>query len=314
MLSDAEKRKSYDEVRKMGPGAGGFGGGATGGTGGFPGFGGGADLGDLLGGLFGGGRGKGQARSGQGPRRGDDLESTLNLSFEEAVSGVTTTVTLVSDAPCSTCNATGAAPGTSPVVCSNCGGKGVIDSNQGFFSFSQPCQACGGNGMRVDKPCPTCRGTGTERKPRNVKVRIPAGVEDGQRIRLKNRGGAGRNGGAPGDLYVVVRVSGHSLFGRRGSDLTLTVPITIVEATLGATIRVPTLDTPVSLKVPAGTKSGRVLRLRGKGASTAGAEGDLLVTLDVQIPTQLNDEERKLFEQLSSMPSMANPRSSIGGS
>ena len=320
VLSDAEKRKSYDEVRKMGPGAGGFagggfGGGGQGGAGGFSGFGGGgADLGDLLGGLFGGGRSKGQARSGQGPRRGDDLESTLNLSFEEAVSGVTTTVTLVSDAPCATCNATGAAPGTTPVVCSNCGGKGVIDSNQGFFSFSQPCQACGGNGMRVEKPCPTCRGTGVERKPRNVKVRIPAGVDDGQRIRLKNRGGAGRNGGAPGDLYVVVRVSGHSMFGRRGSDVTLTVPITLVEATLGATIRVPTLDVPVSLKVPPGTKSGRVLRVRGKGASTAGAEGDLLVTLDVQIPSQLTDDERKLFEQLAALPSMANPRAAIGGS
>ena len=309
VLSDAEKRKSYDEVRTMGPGAGGFGGGSGGG--GFSGFGGGADLGDLLGGLF-GGRNKGQARSGQGPRRGDDLESTLNLSFEEAVSGVTTTITLVSDAPCATCNATGAAPGSTPVVCSSCGGKGVIDSNQGFFSFSQPCQACGGNGMRVERPCPVCRGSGTERKPRNVKVRIPAGVDDGQRIRLKNRGGTGRNGGAPGDLYVVVRVSGHSMFGRRGSDLTLTVPITLVEAVLGSTIRVPTLDVPVSLKVPAGTKSGRVLRVRGKGASTSGAEGDLLVTLDVVIPGQLNDEERTLFEQLAALPAMVNPRAHLG--
>jgi molecular chaperone DnaJ len=312
VLSDAEKRKSYDEVRKMGPGTGGFGGPGSGGAG-FPGFGGNADLGDLLGGLFGGGRGRAtQTRGRPGPRRGDDLESTLNLSFEEAVSGVTTTVTLVGDTPCSTCNATGAAPGTSPVVCSSCGGRGVVDSNQGFFSFSQPCQSCGGNGMRVETPCPACRGTGNERKPRNVKVRIPAGVDDGQRIRLKSRGGAGRNGGAPGDLYVVVRVSGHSMFGRRGSDLTLTVPITFTEAVLGASIRVPTLAQPVTVKVPAGTKSGRVLRLRGKGAATAGAEGDLLVTLDVVIPTALTEEERTLVEQLAALPAMRNPRSDLG--
>lgn len=311
VLSDAEKRKSYDEVRKMGPGAAGFGGGGSG-TGGFSGFGGGADLGDLLGGIF-GGRGRGQqTRTSQGPRRGDDLESTLNLSFEEAVSGVTTTVTLIGDAPCETCNATGAAPGTSAVVCSKCGGRGVVDSNQGFFSFSQPCQPCGGTGMRIEKPCPTCRGTGNERKPRNVRVRIPAGVDDGQRIRLKNRGGAGRHGGAPGDLYVVVRVAGHTLFGRRGSDLTLTVPITFAEAALGASVRVPTLDQPVTLKVPPGTKSGRVLRLRGKGALTDGAAGDLLVTLDVLVPSELNDEERSLVEQLAATGSMANPRAYLG--
>ena len=313
VLSDAEKRKSYDEVRTMGPGAAGFPGARGGtGTGGFGGFGGGADLGDLLGGIFGGkGRGQ-QTRASQGPRRGDDLESTLNLSFEEAVSGVTTTVTLVGDAPCETCNATGAAPGTSPVVCSKCGGRGVVDSNQGFFSFSQPCQSCGGAGMRVDKPCPTCKGVGNERKPRNVKVRIPAGVDDGQRIRLKNRGGAGRNGGAPGDLYVVVRVSGHSLFGRKGSDLTLNVPITFVEAALGASIKVPTLEQPVTLKVPPGTRTGRVLRLRGKGAATDGAAGDLLVTLDVVVPTELNEEERALVEKLGSLPAMASPRTHLG--
>ena len=297
----------------MGPGAAGFPGARGGtGTGGFGGFGGGADLGDLLGGIFGGkGRGQ-QTRASQGPRRGDDLESTLNLSFEEAVSGVTTTVTLVGDAPCETCNATGAALGTSPVVCSKCGGRGVVDSNQGFFSFSQPCQSCGGAGMRVDKPCPTCKGVGNERKPRNVKVRIPAGVDDGQRIRLKNRGGAGRNGGAPGDLYVVVRVSGHSLFGRKGSDLTLNVPITFVEAALGASIKVPTLEQPVTLKVPPGTRTGRVLRLRGKGAATDGAAGDLLVTLDVVVPTELNEEERALVEKLGSLPAMASPRTHLG--
>ena len=305
VLSDAEKRKSYDEVRRMGPGAAGFGG-AGGGRGGGGFAGGGGDLGDLLGGIF-GGRSRG-TRGAPGPRRGDDLESTLNMSFEEAVSGVTTSVTLVSDAACETCNATGAAPGTSPVVCSSCGGRGVVDSNQGFFSFSQPCQSCAGTGMRIEKKCPICGGSGTDRKPRTVKVRIPAGVEDGQRIRLKNRGAAGRNGGPPGDLYVVVRVAGHTLFGRRGPDLTLTVPITFAEAVLGATISVPTLDQPVSLKVPAGTKPGRVMRLRGKGAVTAGTTGDLLLTFEIVIPADVSVEERKLIEELAALSSGVNPR------
>ncbi len=316
VLSDTDKRKSYDEVRAMGPAAGGFrahpgggGGGAGGGFGG--GFGGGsADLGDLLGGIF-GGRGR-APRGAQGPRRGDDLESTLNLAFDEAVSGVTTTITLVGDAPCDMCHATGAAPGTSPVICSSCGGRGVVDSNQGFFSFSQPCQSCGGTGMRVDTPCPTCRGTGNERKARNVKVRIPAGVDDGQRIRLKNRGGNGANGGPPGDLYVVVRVAAHTLFGRRGSDLTITIPITFAEAALGASISVPTMDSPVTVKVPPGTKSGRVMRLRGKGAATAGGGGDLLLTLEVLVPTELTDEERALIEQLAALSSTTNPRAHLG--
>jgi molecular chaperone DnaJ len=306
VLSDAEKRKSYDEVRKMGPGAAGFGGGRPGAGG----FSGGADISDLLGGLFGGNRNK-TGRGAPGPRRGDDLESTLNMGFAEAVAGATTEVTLVSDAPCDTCHATGAAPGTTSVVCSSCGGRGVVDSNQGFFSFSQPCQSCNGNGMRIEKPCPACRGTGNERKPRNVKVRIPAGVEDGQRIRLKNRGGAGRNGGPPGDLYVVVRVSSHSLFGRKGSDLTLTVPITFAEAALGATISVPTMGDAVSLKVPAGTKSGRVMRLRGKGAATSGSAGDLLLTFDVVVPSELSDEERALIEKLGALSAGKNPRAHL---
>lgn len=316
VLSDAEKRTSYDEVRKMGPGAGGFGGGGFGG-----GNAGGSqfrvdDLGDMLGGIFGRSRGGGRGRAGgtPGPRRGDDLETTLTLAFREAVDGVTTSVNIVGDVPCDTCHATGSAPGTSPVVCSNCGGRGTVDSNQGFFSFSQPCPTCGGTGMRIEKPCPTCHGTGAERKPRNVKVRIPAGVEDGQRIRLKNRGGLGRNGGPPGDLYVVVRVGGDERFGRRGKDLTIVVPITYPEAALGATIRVPTLDDPVSLKVPAGTKSGRTLRVRGKGSQAVGGTGDLLVTVEVEVPTSMTDEERTALESLqTAMQNGArNPRAHLG--
>lgn len=310
VLSDAEKRSSYDDVRKMGPGAGGFGGGGQ--PGGFGGQFRVDDLGDLLGGVFNRGRGQRGRGGAPGPRRGDDLETTLTLAFREAVEGVTTTVNITGDLGCETCNATGAAPGTSPVVCSNCGGRGVVDSNQGFFSFSQPCTSCGGTGMRVEKPCPTCDGTGAVRKARAVKVRIPAGVEDGQRIRLKNRGGLGRNGGPPGDLYVVVRVGGDERFGRRGRDLTITVPITFPEAALGATIRVPTLDEPVTLRVAPGTKSGRTLRVRGKGSPAAGGAGDLLVTVEVIVPGTLSAEERTAVEQLATAIGTANPRSHLG--
>jgi molecular chaperone DnaJ len=292
VLSDPAKRKDYDEVRR-------------GGAFGMPGSRGGAqfrvdDLGDLLGGLF--GRQRGRAGRAAGPTRGDDLEAELHLDFDAAVHGVTTSISVVSDAACHTCNGTGAAPGTAPVICSVCGGRGVVDDNQGFFSFSTPCRTCRGTGMRVETPCPTCSGSGVERRPRNVKVRIPAGVGDGQRIRIGGRGGAGQNGGPAGDLYVVVHVSNHPLFGRRGRDLTLTVPITFAEAALGATITVPTLESPVSLKVPAGSKSGRTLRVRGKGDT-----GDLLVTVEVQVPTSLTDAEREAIEKLAAA-SLESPR------
>ena len=311
VLSDPAKRKEYDEVRRMGPGAGAFGG--RGAPGGFPG---GAsfrvdDLGDLLGGLFNrGGRQRGGAGAPAGPRRGDDLEAELHLDFLAAFQGVTTTVSVVSDAACTTCHGTGAAPGTSPVICSVCGGRGVVDDNQGFFSFSTPCRACGGNGMRVEDPCPTCAGSGVVRRPRNVKVRIPAGVDDGQRIRIPGRGGVGLNGGPAGDLYVVCRVTPHELFGRKGRDLTLSVPITFPEAALGASVTVPTLSGPVTLRVPPGTKSGRTFRVRGKGVAASGSQphGDLLVTVEVAVPAELTDAEREAIEKLAAA-SLESPRS-----
>jgi len=321
VLSDPTRRKDYDEVRRMGPGVGAFGGGPSG-----PGGAGGFntqfrvdDLGDLLGGLF--GRSTGRSRGGSspgapgagGPSKGDDLEAELHLDFAAAISGVTTTLNVVSDAACNTCHGTGAAPGTSPVICSVCGGRGVVDDNQGFFSFSTPCRACRGTGMRVETPCPICGGNGIERRPRHVKVRIPAGVEDAQRIRVPGRGGAGHYGGPPGDLYVVCRVTPHELFGRKGRDLTLTVPITFAEAALGATVTVPTLDTPVSLRVPPGTRSGRTLRVRGKGVAASGsaAAGDLLVTVEVAVPQQLTDAEREAIEKLAAA-SLESPRSYLG--
>jgi molecular chaperone DnaJ len=311
VLGDADKRKEYDEVRRLGPmgaGFGGFGGAPGGGGGGFGGSFRVDDLGDLLGGIFGRQRG-GTTRT--GPRRGEDIEAELHLSFEEAVDGVTTEVNVTSEAPCTTCHGTGAAPGSQPTVCSVCGGRGVRDENQGLFSFSQPCPACGGSGVRIEKPCRTCKGSGVERRPRKVKVRVPAGVEDGQRIRLKARGTPGRNGGPPGDLYVTVRVAAHRLFGRRGRDLVLTVPVTFAEAALGAEIKVPTLTTPVTVRIPAGTPSGRTLRVKGRGVPTGKGAGDLLVTVEVAVPPKLSDQQRRAVEALAQATDQS-PRTYLG--
>jgi molecular chaperone DnaJ len=311
VVGDADKRKEYDEVRRLGPAAAGFPGG--GGPGGFT-FTDAGDLGDLLGGLFGrgGGRGGGASRGG-GPHRGQDLEAELHLTFDDAVAGVTTAVHLTSDAPCSSCHGSGAKPGTSPRPCTSCGGRGVVSDNQGLFSFSSPCPACAGRGAVVDDPCGTCRGTGVERRPREVKLRVPAGVDEGQRIRLKGRGGPGRNGGPPGDLYVIVRVSGHALFARRGKDLTITVPVTFPEAALGADITVPTLGgAPVTLRVPPGTRSGRTFRVKGKGVPAAKAAGDLLVIVEVAVPSKLSSAERKAVEALQAASNGESPRAHLG--
>jgi molecular chaperone DnaJ len=306
VLGDRDKRKEYDEVRRMGPIGATFGGpgGAGGGTFSFD------DLGDLFGGLFGRGR-RGGRTPGGGPQRGTDLEATLHLSFMEAVQGVTTTVNVTSDAPCRTCGGNGAAPGTSPSVCPRCRGRGVLDENQGPFSFSTPCPNCAGRGLVVEHPCPTCHGTGVERRGRQVKVRIPPGVEDGQRIRIKGRGAAGRNNGPPGDLYVTVRADRHPIFGRRGRDLTLVVPVTFPEAALGTTVRLPTLESPVNLKLPAGTRSGRTFRVKSRGVPTAKGRGDLLVTVEVAVPEKLSDEQRAAVEALASA-SGDSPRTHLG--
>ena len=306
VLGDPAKRKEYDDVRRMGPAA--FRPGPNGGAGGFPGGFRVDDLGDLLGGLFNKGR---ATRSRSSPQRGDDLETTLNLSFSDAVDGVVTSVNVVSDAACRTCNGTGAAPGTSAVICSACGGRGTVNDNQGLFSFSQPCRECRGTGMRVETPCRNCTGSGLERRPRQVKVRVPAGIDDGKRIVLKGRGGAGHNGGPPGDVYVVVRVASHELFGRKGKDLTLTVPVTFAEAALGATVKIPTLSEPVALKIPAGTRSGRTFRVRGRGIKTGEGQGDLLATVEVVVPSTLSEEQRAAVEALAAVTS-ESPRRHLG--
>ena len=314
VVGDAAKRKEYDEVRAMGPM---MGGGGRGGPGGFS-FqqeGGGFDgLGDILGNLFGGGggrRGGGGAR-GPGPQRGTDLETELHLSFVDAVQGLTTTVHLTSEATCSTCHGSGAKPGTAPTTCTNCHGRGIVDDNQGLFSFSSPCPVCGGRGSVITDPCPTCRGTGSERRPREVKVRIPAGVTDGSRIKLKGRGGPGRNSGPPGDLYIVCRVAPHELFKVRGDDLALTVPVTFAEAALGADITVPTIDGGVvKLRIPEGTRSGRTFRVKGRGVPKSKRTGDLLVTVEVAVPAKLSPAERKAVEALAAAGT-ESPRAHLG--
>lgn len=305
VLGDADKRKEYDEVRSHGPVGGGFGM-PGGGTFRMEDVG---DLGDLFGGLFGG---AGGARTRRGPQRGADMEAQLHLSFEDAVHGVTTSVNVPAEARCSNCRGSGAAPGTSTHTCPRCGGSGSLNDNQGLFSLSTVCPDCMGRGTQFDTPCPVCRGTGVEQKVRSVKVRIPAGVEGGQRIRVKGRGAPGQGMAPPGDLYVVVHVSRHPVFGRNGRNLTLSVPVTFPQAALGSTITVPTLEGTITLKVPAGTQSGRVLRVRGRGVPAATGRnatkaGDLLVKVEVQVPTELTDEQRAAIESLAEVTEPVPP-------
>jgi molecular chaperone DnaJ len=303
VLGDATKRKEYDEVRRLGPAAAGFGGGSSSGFD--------FNVEDLFGGLFGGARGRRRTAPGAGPQRGTDVEATLHLAFEEAVEGAITTVNVATHVTCVTCAGTGSKPGTMPVVCPRCGGAGVLNDNQGLFSLSSPCPECRGRGTKVVDPCLTCLGTGQQRRERQVKVRIPAGVADGQRIKVKGRGEPGRNGGPAGDLYVTVEVAEHPLFGRRGVDLTLVVPVTFAEAALGAEIRIPSLDQPVTLRLPPGTNSGKTLRVRGRGLHHGTKQGDLLVTVEVVVPTELDDEQRDAITALAKA-TPTSPRGYLG--
>ncbi|HEY1651772.1 MAG TPA: molecular chaperone DnaJ [Acidimicrobiales bacterium] len=303
VLGDPEKRKEYDEVRTHGP-VGGFGA-PGGGTFRMEDMG---DLSDLFGGLFGGGRTRTTQQ--RGPQRGADMEAQLHLSFQDAVHGVTTSVNVPQEVRCSNCRGSGAAPGTSTHTCPRCGGTGSLNDNQGLFSLSTVCPDCVGRGVLFDTPCPVCHGTGTEQKVRSIKVRIPPGVEGGQRIRVKGRGAPGQGMAPPGDLYVVVHVGKHPVFGRSGRNLTMTAPITFPDAALGTTITVPTLDGKVTLKVPPGTQSGRVLRVRGRGVAAGsgrngGKPGDLLVKIEVLVPTELTEEQRAAVESLAAVTEAA---------
>jgi molecular chaperone DnaJ len=293
VLGDDTKRKEYDEVRRLGPAASGLGGSSGGGfnfqTGDF------SDLGDIFGGLFGGSRR-------QRAQRGADLETALHLGFRDAVKGVTTTVSLSSNEACHTCRGTGGAPGSEFVTCERCQGRGVINDDQGPFAMSSVCPVCQGRGGRFATPCPTCHGTGREPSARRVNVRIPPGVVDSQRIRLKGKGNPGAHGGPAGDLYVDVHVTPDPRFERRGRNVTTTVKVPLTQSMLGTTVEVPTLDEPVTLKIPAGTQPGTTMRVKGRGVPASGkhAAGDLLVTVTVTVPKKLTKQQRGLVEQLAS--------------
>jgi molecular chaperone DnaJ len=331
VLGDEDKRKAYDRVRDMaaaGYGAGGFpGGGGPGGGfgGGFPGAGAGGsggfpggfsyenvDLGDLLGDMFGAGRGR-RGRAGGGPRvrRGADLETDVRVSFDDAMRGATVPVKISGPATCSTCRGSGAAPGTQPITCPQCGGDGQIAVNQGLFSMAQTCPRCQGSGRIVETPCPTCRGTGAERRTRRLQVKVPPGVKDGARIKLAGKGEPGGAGVPPGDLYVRVRVERDGVFARKGDDLIVDLPVTYPEAALGAQVQVPTLNGPVTLKVPAGTPSGKTFRIKGKGAPKRGGHGDLLVTVNVDVPGKLSKREKQLLQELKDARN-DSPRADLG--
>jgi molecular chaperone DnaJ len=306
VVGDPEKRTKYDEVRAAYAGGGhGFPQGGFG-QGGFDVsdlFGdraarGGGGLGDMFGDLFGGARQRPQQQQ-RRPQRGADAETTATIGFTDALDGVTISLRLTSDAPCPDCSGTGGKPGTKPHVCPECEGAGfVVVSAGGAFSMNETCPACGGRQLVYDEACPTCHGSGRGTSARSIQARIPAGVKDGQRIRLKGKGSAGQHGGPAGDLFVTVKVRPHRIFGRKGDNLTLDVPVSFDEAALGAEVRIPTLaGAPVTLKLPAGTPNGRTFRVRGKGARRSdGTSGDLLATVEVQVPAVLDAGAREAVE------------------
>ena len=301
ILSNPEKRRQYDEGPRTFFGAGNAGGGNAGGTrtGDF------SDLSDLFGGFGGLGDIFGRsARSGETSSKGQSVTISVNLNFKDALNGVTTRVSVPVEEACGDCRGSGAAPGTSPRTCSECGGRGVRSRDQGFFAFSEPCARCGGEGTIVEKPCPVCSGSGRLRKARQVTVRIPAGAKDGMKIRVPGRGSAGKRGGAAGDLFVVTRVAEHPVFKRRGDDFVVEVPVSFVEAALGAGIEVPRPGGgAVKLRLPAGTQDGKQFRVRGAGAPKArarsGERGDLIVRTRLVVPKKLKKREREILETLA---------------
>ena len=289
VLKDAEKRATYDRFGHDGLRAG------AGRQGGFGAEGFGDIFGDVFGDIFGGGRRGG----GGGPQvfRGADLGYELKLDLEAAVAGDSVTIDVPTQITCDTCSGSGARKGSEPVQCTTCGGIGQVRMQQGFFSIQQTCPACKGAGTTISDPCDDCHGRGRVRKTRTLSVKVPAGVDDGDRIRLSGEGEAGRNGGPSGDLYVEIRVKPHKIFEREGSNLACEVPVSIATATLGGEVELPTLDGTVSLKVPSGTQSGKVFRLRGKGVTTVRdpRQGDLFATVSVETPVNLTSEQKELL-------------------
>ncbi len=292
VLSDPQKRAAYDQFGHAGvdptQGAGGFGGGASS-------F---SDIfGDVFGDIFGGGGGAGRQRV----YRGSDLQYNLELTLEEAVFGIEKVIDIPRMDTCDTCGGSGAAPGSSPVTCSTCGGAGQVRMQQGFFSVQQTCPTCRGSGQEIRDPCPKCHGEGRVRVHKKLEVKIPAGVDTGDRIRLSGEGEAGINGGPSGDLYVQVVVREHKIFTRDGDDLHCEVPISFATATLGGELEVPTLDGRVKLKIPPETQTGKLFRMRGKGVKPVrgGPVGDLICRVKIETPVNLNKEQKELLRQFA---------------
>jgi molecular chaperone DnaJ len=321
VLSDEKRRKEYDEARSL------FGGGFRAPTGTRPGQGGfgfdlgdifsgagdaGGRLGDLFGGVFGGG---GRTTAQNRPRRGADVETETTLSFGDAIEGTTVALRLTGEGPCPTCHGTGAKAGTVPHMCPSCGGTGQESRNQGSFGISEPCHECHGRGLVVDDPCPDCSGTGRAMSSRTIQTRIPAGVADGQRIKIAGKGLSGERGGPAGDLYVRVHVKPHPVFGRSGANLTVTVPVTFAELALGAEVKVPShRGAPVTVRIPPGTPNGRTFRVAGKGVRRKdGTAGGLLVTVEVQVPKEkdLNGKARTAIEDLAQATAGQDPREEL---
>ncbi|HEX6662395.1 MAG TPA: molecular chaperone DnaJ [Gaiellaceae bacterium] len=316
-LSDPEKRKQYDSFGSVN---------------GRPGFdprnfdfgrGGGGnfnindlgDLGDLFGGLFGGRAGRGGGARRPQPERGSDVEVEVSLSFEDSLRGIETKIPVEITTACRVCGGSGAEAGTAPVICPVCHGRGVVAESQGMFALSEPCPRCRGNGTVIEKPCHNCNGSGRERRTKRYTVKIPAGVKNGTRVKLKGKGEVGAAGGPAGDLFVVTRVQPSKLFHRRGADLVIDVPVTFTEAALGATVEVPTpYGDRVSLKVPAGTQDSRQFRIRGHGAPKldGGGKGDLIARLRLTVPKKLSKQERTALEELRKA-SHDDPREALFG-
>jgi len=317
VLSDKTKRAEYDEAREAFAGGrmpGGFGGGTSqtfdmsdlfgGGNGA------GGGLGDIFGGMFTSGGTTNRRTRSAGPTRGQDVNAEVKLGFEEAVRGATLPLQLSGPGTCQTCHGSGARPGSSAKQCPTCAGSGFVSRNQGAFGFSEPCRDCKGTGRLIEDPCPDCRGSGVTNQTRTITVRVPAGVRDGAKLRIPGKGTPGQRGGPAGDLYVTVTVNPHPLFGRSGDDLTLSVPIGFTEAALGTTLRVPTLDGSVAVKVAPGTPNGRTLRVRGRGVAKKNGSGDLLVTIEVAVPSKLTSEAEDALKAFAATQS-ADPRPNI---
>jgi molecular chaperone DnaJ len=296
VLADADKRKQYDRTGSQNGRTGAGGSNADFGNVDFGNF----DIGDLLGGIFGGRAGGGAGAQRRQPVRGNDVEAVVHLSFEDSLGGAEAKIPVELTVACRECGGTGAQPGTAPVICPECNGRGVKAESQGLFALSQPCPRCRGNGTVIEKPCPNCHGSGRERRLKTYTVKIKPGVKDGTRIRLKGKGEAGQHGGPAGDLIVVTHVADSPVYERRGDDLIVEVPVSFSSAALGDKVEVPTPEGPVSLKIPAGSEDGKLLRIKGRGAPrlNGSGKGDVLARVRIQVPKRMNKKERELLEEL----------------